>query len=133
MSSLRPRIVQVRSGGVCPSGSWVYVWIDIDTGWVVYVGGTGFDPELRTHLHLTDADPNVGRVKALVSDADRRSFDVLAFPLPADVARPAAKDGLLVIHRLIARGLYAGDDPSGAAEACSKPMADAVEEYLAQR
>lgn len=105
------RVVAVRNGLVQPSGSWLYVWIDLDTGVIAYVGGTGFDPELRAYLHVGSEDPQLGRVRATVPQFDERDFDVLAFELPDGVDRPAAKQAL--IARLAEAGEYAG--ASGAA------------------
>jgi len=82
------RVVKVRAGAVHPTGSWIYVWIDVDHKNVAYVGGTGFDPELRAHLHLTADDPNIGRVRVVVPHAIEGNFDVLAFALPDSVKRP---------------------------------------------
>lgn len=90
-----PRVVTVRDGRVQPSGSWLYVWIDVVTAEIAYVGGTGFDPELRAHLHLASEDPLLGRVRAEVSGYDARDFDVLAFELPDAVDRVAAKQALV--------------------------------------
>lgn len=90
-----PRVFAVRQGTVVPTGSWLYAWIDIETGEVAYVGGTGFDPELRAHIHLTDEDPRLGRIRASVPDALTRNFNVLVFPLPADAERAAHKQALL--------------------------------------
>lgn len=95
MSPSSPRVVAVRNGQVQPSGSWLYVWIDVDTGAIAYVGGTGFDPELRAYLHVGSEDPQLGRVRATVPQYDERDFDVLAFELPDGVDRPAAKLALV--------------------------------------
>ncbi len=95
MSSVIPRVVAVRGGRVQPTGSWLYVWMDVDTGEIAYVGGTGYDPELRAHLHVRSEDPRLGRVRATVPRYDERDFDVLAFALPDDVDRPAAKQALV--------------------------------------
>lgn len=71
------------------------MWIDVATGEIAYVGGTGYDPELRSYLHLESEDPQLGRVRATVPRYDERDFDVLAFELPDDVVRPAAKRALV--------------------------------------
>lgn len=107
MSSSPSRVVAVRNGLVQPSGSWLYVWVDVDTGVIAYVGGTGFDPELRAYLHVGSEDPQLGRVRATVPRFDERDFDVLAFELPDGVDRPAAKQAL--IARLAEAGEYAGE------------------------
>lgn len=78
-----------------PSGSWLYVWIDVETGEVAYVGGTGFDPELRAYLHVTSDDPRLGRVRATVPQFDARDFDTLASELPDEVDRQAAREALI--------------------------------------
>lgn len=95
MALLDSRVISVVAGRVEPSGSWVYVWLDRDQGSVAYVGATGFDPELRAHLHLTSIDPELGRVRAAVPRFDERRFDILAFSLPASVSRHAVKQSLL--------------------------------------
>lgn len=95
MSLSSPRVVAVRRGHVQPSESWLYVWIDVASGAIAYVGGTGFDPELRAYLHVRSEDPQLGRVRATVPHYDERDFDVLAFALPDGVDRPAAKQALI--------------------------------------
>lgn len=95
MSPNTPRVISVRNGQVQPSGSWLYVWVDSGSGEVAYVGGTGFDPELRAYLHVTSDGPQVGRVRAKVSRYDERDFDVLAFELAEAIDRSAAKEALL--------------------------------------
>lgn len=94
-----------------PSGSWLYVWIDVDTGAIAYVGGTGFAPELRAYLHVESDDPQLGRVRATVPHYDERDFDVLAFELPDGIDRQAAKQAL------IARLVEAGEDAGGSGSA----------------
>ncbi|SDQ05353.1 hypothetical protein [Microbacterium sp. cf332] len=89
--SALPRVVAVRRGRVQPSGSWVYAWIDVASSEVTYVGATGFDPELRAHLHLDSDDPNIGRVRAEVGAFAERDFDVVAFALPPDIDRAHAR------------------------------------------
>ncbi|QLD10796.1 hypothetical protein [Microbacterium oleivorans] len=76
MSSVIPRVVPVRGGDVQPTGSWLYVWMDVDTGEIAYVGGTGYDPELRAYLHVRSEDRRLGRVRATVPRYDERDFDV---------------------------------------------------------
>ena len=98
MSPSQPRVVHVRQGRIEPVGSWIYVWVDTADGTIAHVGGTGFDPELRAFLHLTSADPELGRVRAQVPQWAARGFDVLAFELPADIPRAEAKR--VVIERL---------------------------------
>ncbi|MCR2825116.1 hypothetical protein [Microbacterium sp. zg.Y909] len=80
-----------------------YVWVDVADAVIAYVGATGFDPELRTFLHLTSADPDIGRVRASIPEIAERDFDVLKFVLPDDSPRPAAKRALLA--RLADMGL----------------------------
>lgn len=91
MREQETRIIAVREGRVQPSGSWLYVWIDIDSGEVAYVGATGYDPELRAHLHLESEEPRLGGVRATVHRYAERDFDVLAFALSDGVDRAAAK------------------------------------------
>ncbi|WP_447947653.1 hypothetical protein [Microbacterium maritypicum] len=85
MSLSSPRVVAVRNGQVQPSGSWLYVWLDVQGGGIAYVGGSGFDPELRGYLHVKSEDPELGRARATVPHYDERDFDVLAFELPDGV------------------------------------------------
>ncbi|PQZ55321.1 hypothetical protein CQ040_09815 [Microbacterium sp. MYb54] len=63
----------------------------MQSGAIAYVGGTGFDPELRAYLHFRSEDPQLGRVRAKVPHYDERDFDVLAFELHDGVDRPTAK------------------------------------------
>ncbi|WP_322409281.1 hypothetical protein [Microbacterium invictum] len=91
MSADVHREIRVLAGRVQPSGSWIYVWMDLETNEIVYIGVTGFDPELRTHLHLTSEQPEVGRVRATVPDYDARDFDILAFRVPPGVDRSEVK------------------------------------------
>lgn len=95
MNDARPRVLSIRQGAVAPSGSWLYVWVDVADHSIAYVGATGFDPELRAYLHVTSDDPEVGRVRASIPRFDERDFDVLAFALPAVCPRPAAKQALI--------------------------------------
>ncbi|MEV8273152.1 hypothetical protein [Microbacterium sp. NPDC077184] len=126
MNLSTPRVVTVREGLVQPSGSWLYVWIDIDTGVIAYVGGTGFDPELRAYLHVESQDPRVGRVRSTVPLYDQRGFDVLAFALPDGIDRPAARAALIAL--LAEAGLYPGEN--GAAKdlrEVTDPIVQAIE------
>lgn len=109
MSLGAPRIIAVRHGRVQPSGSWLYVWIDIADGEIAYVGSTGFDPELRSHLHVTSAHPELGRVRASVPGYEERDFDVLGFELPDGIERASIK-------RMLAARLCAHDDPGDGSE-----------------
>ncbi|KNY07463.1 hypothetical protein [Microbacterium sp. GCS4] len=59
------------------------------------MGGTGHDPELRSYLHVESEDPRLGGVRATVPRFAERDFDVLAFELPDDVERAAAKQALI--------------------------------------
>lgn len=113
------RIVRVRDGQVTPQGSWIYVWIDVELNDVVYVGGTPFDPELRAHMHLTDPDPRIGRIRAMAGDVAARDLDVLAFPLAEDVDRAATKRALVA--------LLNPADLAGADESAAAPLAAARE------
>ncbi|WJL95418.1 hypothetical protein QSU92_16040 [Microbacterium sp. ET2] len=95
MSIDGPREIRVRAGRVQPSGSWIYVWIDVATKAVAYVGGTGFDPELRAHLHVTSSEPDTGRVRATIPRYDETDFDVLAFAVPLEIGRTEVKNALI--------------------------------------
>ncbi|GAB3411278.1 hypothetical protein GCM10027515_32620 [Schumannella luteola] len=117
-SAVDARVVLVRGGRVQPHGSWLYVWVDVDAGAVAYVGTTGFDPELRAHLHLTHPDPALGRVRTLLGDAADGDFDVLAFPIPAGVDRADVKTAVAaeLADGDPLPGVDAGSDGAGAAE-----------------
>jgi len=119
--SIFHRVVTVRAGDVHPTGSWIYVWIDVDHESVAYVGGTGFDPELRAYLHLTAEDPNIGLVRILVPHAADGNFDVLAFALPDAVERPQAKAEL--VGALARLGLISGESTPAAG---SSPLTAAI-------
>lgn len=84
----------VEAGDVQPAGSWVYVWFDLMSGEVAYIGATAFEPEYRAHVHMTHPDPQLGRVKNEVTDADRRSFVVRAFAVPSGLDRTEVKSEL---------------------------------------
>ena len=126
MSQGRPRVISVRRGLLSPSGSWVYVWIDVGTGAIAYVGATGFDPELRAYLHVMSDDPQVGRVRASVPEYSERDFDVLAFGLPGDVDRQAVKRALTA--RLAEAGQYPGE---GVADDLLREITDPILEAVA--
>ena len=133
MSLSTPRVVAVRKGRVQPGGSWLYVWIDAHTGSIAHVGATGFDPELRAYLHVASADPQLGRVRAEVPRYEERDFDVLAFALPGDVDRSAAKEALVAL--LAQDGEY-GDTVDGVNEMQDvvDPMVQALEAHrISQR
>lgn len=124
------RIIQVRNGMVRPGGSWLYIWVDINARAVAYIGATGFDPELRAHLHLTDDNSSIGRVKAQLPNAATGEFDVLAFPLPAEADRPNAKRAL--IFALGQRGLWADRPDSVESLELAETIAVTVERYLGE-
>lgn len=126
-----PRIVEVRCGRVQARGSWLYAWVDVNRAAVVYVGGTGFDPELRAHIHLTDEDPELGRVKAQVPNASKGDFDVLAFPLPDGVDRGRAKQALLAA--LASGGLFgAAQGSSSDSDPLTEPMVAMIISHLSK-
>jgi hypothetical protein len=111
MTHTETRVVAIRHGRVQPSGSWVYVWLDIETGDIAYVGATAYEPALRAHLHLENDDPQLGRVRATVDRYAERDFDVLVFEVPADVDRGVAKRHLEARLRSgVAAGRPAGAD-----------------------
>lgn len=111
MTHTETRVVAIRHGRVQPSGSWVYVWFDIETGDIACVGATAYEPALRAHLHLESDDPQLGRVRATVDRYAERDFDVLVFEVPADVDRGVAKRHL---EARLRPGVAAGR-PAGAA------------------
>lgn len=131
MSDVRPRVISVRHGHVVASGSWLYVWVDVADRSIAYVGATGFDPELRAYVHVTSDDPGVGRVRAGVARFDERDFDVLAFALPADCPRPAAKQAL--VTRLAELECFEAptDADVEAMPAIVEPIVTALRDHLA--
>ncbi|MDL5486535.1 hypothetical protein [Microbacterium wangruii] len=115
------RILTIRQGGVQPTGSWLYIWVDTRTGEVAYVGATGFDPELRAHLHLESDDPQLARVRATVPEYAHRDFDVLAWVIPEGVDRRAAKENL--ISRL-SGGAEAAEEPGDVTDSIVQSLED---------
>lgn len=95
MERFEKRLITVRQGNVRPTGSWLYVWVDTADGAIAHIGATGFDPELRAHLHLTSDNPDHGRVRASIPRFQERDFDVLAFKLPDNVSRSEVKAALV--------------------------------------
>jgi len=137
-----PVIIAVRHGEPTFSESWVYVWLRHRDRAVTYVGATGLPPALRTWLHLTDADPAVGRVVARYRDAGLdigEDHDVLAFAMPPTVERSHVKD--VLISRLVIRGQLAADHVcdgstqvalNAATAATVEQIADAIDRRAAE-
>ncbi|GGL60335.1 hypothetical protein [Planomonospora parontospora] len=123
-------LLRVRGGELVNAGSWVYAWVKADAQQepVIYVGGTGLPPTVRTWLHLHDRDPEVSRLAARYSEVAREDLDVLAFAVPGHLARRLLKAA--VVQRLHRQGLlaeqYVGDPPD------SQPIPEDVAE-LAER
>lgn len=130
MPSSQPRVISVRGGRVRPSGSWLYVWLDSTTGDIVHVGGTGFDPELRAHLHLTGDNPQLGRVRATVPRSSERDFDVLAFELSARIDRPRAKEALTLRLLDSFNEVEHREQPSSEMSELIDSIAQEVEKYV---
>lgn len=105
--------VQVRRGEIRGAGSWVYVWRRASDGRVIYVGGTGLPPIVRTWLHLHGDDPEVARVRDRYDGAMQDALDVVAFRLPDDVARRDAKEDLIrqLADADMLAETYVGDPP----------------------
>ena len=93
-------LLRVRAGELEGGRQWVYAWLARDG--VVYVGATALHPETRTWLHLHDADPNVGRMRARFPELANEDFDVLAFELPAGADRQRVRHG--AVAQLAERG-----------------------------
>ena len=127
-------VLQVRQGELQGSGSWVYAWLG--AAGVIYVGATGLHPATRTWLHLTDEDPNVGRVRARYPGWDTEEVDVIALRLPEGIDRQEVKHA--VVTRLGERGLlserHVCDPPAAApSSAAADRLVDAVAEHLRLR
>lgn len=112
-SGSRGNLISVRGGDLADVGSWLYVWVTTRNGQVVYVGGTGLPPAVRTWLHLHDPAPEIGRVCARYPGAATEPLDVLVLRLPDAARRPPAKAAL--VQRLAVADLladdYVGDAP----------------------
>lgn len=130
MGERTSRVVRVRRGRIEPAASWLYVWVDVADGAIAYVGATGLDPELRTFLHLTSEDPQLGRVRADVLDVDARDFDVLAFALPAGISRASAKRAL-VAHLLEVGHLRGGESTEDSDDGAVRAMVEEVRHHVA--
>jgi hypothetical protein len=105
--------ISFRDGQVHDARSWLYVWWSVTRAEVVCVGATGLPPVLRAWLHLHDDDPEVARMADRYPEALTEPLEVIAFRLPDELARPAAKAELirrLDRNRLLGRG-YVGDKP----------------------
>lgn len=131
MERFEKRLITVRQGRVRPTGSWLYVWVDTGDGAIAYVGATGFDPELRAHLHLTSDNPDHGRVRASVPRFQERDFDVLAFKLPDNVSRSEVKTAL--VRQLAEVDRKVADNPdAGMLPGVIRPNISALESYRSQ-
>ena len=82
-------------GGELAAEPWVYAWVARDG--VVYVGATALHPATRTWLHLHDADPDVGRMRARFPDLAGEDLHVVASPLPGDVDRQRVRHGAVAL------------------------------------
>jgi hypothetical protein len=87
--------VSIRDGEVHDAGSWLYIWVPTGRAEVLYVGGTGLPPALRTWLHLHHEDPAIARVAQRYPAAATKSLEIIAFRLPETVDRPSAKAELI--------------------------------------
>lgn len=131
MEHVEYRVISVRQGTVRPRGSWLYVWVDTADGAVAYVGATGFDPELRAHLHLMSDNPDHGRVRASVPHYQERDFDVLAFSLPDGVKRPDVKSALVEHLAALSRSATEGGEADKFPNVIG-PIIEALENYRSQ-
>ena len=90
-------VLRVKEGELESGGQWVYAWLAHDG--VVYVGATALHPETRTWLHLHDADPEVGRMRARFSELAAEELDVFAVELSEDVDRQRIRHGAVALLR----------------------------------
>ncbi len=87
--------IPVRDGQLVEGPSWVYVWSRCESPFTpLYVGATGLPPVERTRLHLENADPAIGRVRAQAPDALIGDVVVHAYQLAAGLDRQAVKRAL---------------------------------------
>jgi len=125
--------LRVREGDLADPGSWLYAWVVVPQRRVIYVGGTGLPPEVRTWLHLHDPDPAVARVAARYPGVATAALDVLTVRLPAEVDRSVAKT--MLVDQLAEAGLlaadYVGDPPGGALEPAGSAVERAVGRLVA--
>lgn len=124
--------VRVRGGELEPE-PWVYAWVAPHG--VIYVGATALHPATRTWLHLSDEDPNVGRLRARYPAHADEELDVLAVPLEAATDRQQARHD--AVRLLAVRGLLSERhvcDPPGEGEptAESEALVEAIAEWLGQ-
>jgi len=84
--------VSLAQGAIAPASQWVYVWRTDDSARrIFYVGATTLPIEVRTWLHATSDDPNIGRIKASHSDALDGVVTVTGYRVPSGVDRQAVK------------------------------------------
>jgi hypothetical protein len=108
------RRIAVDNGMIIADESWVYVWVD-SSGQVIYVGGTGLPVEVRTWLHLTSDDPQIGRVLAHHPEALVGRVDVHAWRLPPDADRRSVRDALSAVLVAGSDGITSMDSASATA------------------
>ena len=126
----RPRVVHVQQGEIQSYESWVYVWIELNSRRVIYVGSTNLNPELRSWLHLHDANPDIGRIIARRPSASEEDFDVLVYSVPHSLSRASVKKFL--IQRFSESEQLSRDyigEPSGESEV-SFDVSDLVEAII---
>lgn len=127
-----PVVLQVRRGELSGDGSWVYAWLRMRTGRVLYVGATGLHPELRAWLHLHDPEPGVGRIAARYPAWREQDLEVVAFPVPQPVPRRVVKH--VLIQRLQSLELldddYVGEPADG--RAAPRDVGELVEVMVTQ-
>lgn len=128
-------VLRVREGRLVDTGSWVYVWLRRAEPQrpVLYVGGTGLPPAVRTWLHLNDPDPDVGRLAARYPDLATQPLDVLAFELPEPLPRPLVKAALIErLHRAdLLSEQYIGDPPAAGTSIVDSSVTTTVERIVA--
>lgn len=111
------RTFTVSGGELCTPNSWVYIWASQESGQVVYVGATRLDPEARTWMHLHDESSQGGKVRTRYPQVSTEPMEVLAFAVPDDVDRAAAKE--LLVRRFLSIGVLSGN------HICDEPV-DAI-------
>lgn len=89
---LEEQSIRITEGQLTGDESWVYVWVKDNR--VLYVGATRLPLSVRSWLHLTDADPEIGKIRAQHPEALRGQVTVRGWRLPDSLDRAEVRDTL---------------------------------------